>query len=354
MHRAAFCLHQADHQPAAVTLGGGHEGVPRRVGEAGLAAQRPRVVPHQPVLRLDLEALVPGRRGHLRDPGLQDVERVGVGDQLAHEQRQVVGRGRLAGDVEPGRRADDGVRCPQPGGGGVHRRDRGRHPAGGAGQGVGRVVARLHDQRPEEQVDGVLAVAHQAHPAALDRLVLHRTDHDLPRVELRGEGQQGQRLEGARRVVAAVGVAGAEHLAGARVGHQPAARVDALRQRRGALGGDHPAGVQPLPAHGAAVRGAPLRRTRGVGGARGGGGRVDGGPGGLGAGGGTGGGEHRDSGREAGEQGAGDGGPDGGAGARPGRGRRVAHDGHANPAGPEGRVWAPSHHGRQVCARCCP
>ena len=93
----------------------------------------------------------------------------------------------------------------------VHRRDRHVDAAGRPGQRVRRVVARLQDQRLEQQRDRVLAARDEADPAALDVLVLGGA-HDHPgRVQQRQQGEQGQRLQRARRVVAAVRVAGGEH-----------------------------------------------------------------------------------------------------------------------------------------------
>jgi len=245
--------------------------VPGRVGEPGLAAEGARVVGEQGVLGLDLVALaLAGDGGHLRGGLLQDRRRRRGVDQLPHDQRQVVGRGGLAGDVQPRRRAGDGVVGADALGGGVHRRQRRVHPAGGAGQRVGRVVARLHDQRVVEQGHRVLPAGDQADAAALHLLVVGGALDDQRGVQHRGQGEQGQRLEGAGRVVAAVRVLRAEHLAAVEVGDHPAVRVDALGQGGGAPGHDQAAGVQPRAADGAAVGRGALggAAVRGSGGGR--------------------------------------------------------------------------------------
>jgi hypothetical protein len=126
--------------------------VPGGVGEAVLAAQRARVVGEQGDLVLDLVALgEAGDRRHLRRPGLQHRQGRRVRDQFPHDQGEVVGGGRLPGDVEPGRGAGDGVEGLQALRRRVHRRQRRLHATGGPRQGVGRVVARLHHQRLEQQ-----------------------------------------------------------------------------------------------------------------------------------------------------------------------------------------------------------
>ena len=280
--RHVLGAHHADHQPPPVALGGGDVGVPGGVGEACLAAQVPRGV-GQRVLVLDLVAGGAAlHRGHLRDRRPQQRDRGRVRDQPAEDQREVVGRGGLAGDVQSGRRPRDGVVGA----------DRRRHlvhgphgdvgATGRSGQGAGRVVARLHHQRLEQQSDRVAPAGHQADLAALHRLVLDRALDDLRRVQQREERQQGQGLQRAGRVVAAVRIAGGQHRAAAGVGHQPAGRDHTGRQRGSAVGDDGAAGVQPLAAHGdpagpAALRRAARDRRRGRGR-----GRVGGGPGLLG------------------------------------------------------------------------
>ena len=108
-HRLLLAAHQRHHQPAPVPLGRADQGVPGRVGEPGLAADRPAVVLHQLVAVGQLEAgqvAVAGERHRLGADRL--------GEQLvAHghpeQQRQVVGRGRHARPVQPGRGGRAGV-----------------------------------------------------------------------------------------------------------------------------------------------------------------------------------------------------------------------------------------------------
>ena len=67
-------------------------------------------------------------------------------------------------------------------------RDRDVDAAGRPGQRVRRVVARLQDQRLEQQRHRVLAARHQPDPAALDVLVLGRADDDPGGVQQRRRG----------------------------------------------------------------------------------------------------------------------------------------------------------------------
>ena len=114
----------------------------------------------------------------------------------------------------------------------VHRLDRHLHPAGRAGQRVRRVVARLQHQAPGTAGEtGYRPPCDEPDPAALDVLVLGGAHDHLRRVQQRRQREQGQRLERARGVVAAVRVAGGQDVAGAGVGHQPAVGGQAVRQR---------------------------------------------------------------------------------------------------------------------------
>ena len=122
--RPALGVHDAHHQPPPVALGGGDERVAGGVGEAGLPAERAGIAAKR-VLGLDLVAGgAASHTGHLGRRRGQDGLGGRVRDQVPEDQRQVVGRGGLAGDVETGRRAGDGVvgadvlRCL------VHRGDR--------------------------------------------------------------------------------------------------------------------------------------------------------------------------------------------------------------------------------------
>jgi len=254
----ALGVHHADHEPPSVAFRGRDEGVPGGVGEPGLAPQIAPVGRQQRVLALDLPA--EGAARHARHPGGGHAQHRGrrrAGQQGTEDQRQVVGGGGLPGDVEAGRRADDGVVGADRCGGLAHRPHRDVHPAGSPGECVGGVVARLEHQRLEQQRDRIPAAGHQPDPAALDVLVLPGA-HDHPvRVEQRLQGEQRQRLQRAGGVVAAVRVPGREHVAGACIGHEPAPGGETGGQRGSAGGDDDPAGGQPVAADGAAVgRGA--------------------------------------------------------------------------------------------------
>src|SRR5207237_3459707 len=108
--RRGLRAQQRDHEPASVPRGAAHETVPGQLGEAGLAAQRARVVVDQLVLVLELEAALLERllRRHLRAAGQRVPAEVVPGETDPGDQGQVVRAGELARTVQTGGR--DGVR----------------------------------------------------------------------------------------------------------------------------------------------------------------------------------------------------------------------------------------------------
>ena len=229
------------HQPVTTALRDPDIGVARVVGEPGLAADGARVVGQQLVVVGDAEGRVDVEAGKHRVRRAEQLGEAGDRQSLAHDQRQVVGRGLLAGAVEPRHRHRAGVQRAESGGQRVHLGDGGLDATVRPGERVGGVVAGVEQQPEEEVADGVDTAVPDADPGALHVGVLLGTDDGRVEVgEVAHQDDRGQQLQRGRGPVAAVHVLAAQHPAGGEVGDHPGGGGDVGRQW-GSTGGQHEA-----------------------------------------------------------------------------------------------------------------
>ena len=174
-------LHHRHDQPPTVPVRHPDVGVAGVIGEAGLAAQRARVLVEQLVVVRGDVALT-ARRRHPDVHARHDLRERWRGHVGLGEQRQVVGRRRLTWAVEAGHGRGPGVQRAERLGGGVHVGDGLVVPAVRPGQRVGGVVAGDDHQVRQQLADRVLAAGLDADPGA----VLIRVVCSCPRRPGRG------------------------------------------------------------------------------------------------------------------------------------------------------------------------
>ncbi|CKT62009.1 Uncharacterised protein [Mycobacterium tuberculosis] len=214
-------VQQHRHQPPAVAVGRAHEGLPRVVGIAGLAAERARIVVEQLVVVLQLVAWMVAVPREVEGAGRDDVGEDRVLPRVPVEQADVIGRRAHAGPVQSGRRGHSGVPAAQLGGQQIDFLQRGRHAAELPGQRVRSVVAGVHQQPVQQLVDGVGATGVHPDFGALDRRVVGGSGDRLVEGERVDGRHRHQHLDDAGRAVPAVRIPGGDHRAAVQVRHQP-------------------------------------------------------------------------------------------------------------------------------------
>jgi len=196
------------------------------VGEARLPAECPRVVGQEPVLVRQREPGLVGESGERQRPRRDRLGEQRVAHRHPEEQRQIVGRGRHAWSVEPGRRRGARVQRTELARGHVHCGGCGGGTAEFSGQGVGGVVAGVEQQPGEQLADGVAPARPHPHPAAVDVRVVRGALDDGVRVEPVERDECGEHLQRRCRTVPGVGCVGGQHRPGVQVGHHPGRGAD--------------------------------------------------------------------------------------------------------------------------------